>query len=92
MEAFRAYFQDGKNLARKTILTGIAESAGLSTSEALEVIDNRLFKEEVDKDWALAKELGIQAVPTISINSLRLVGAQPYEKIFDFIRRAGNII
>jgi predicted DsbA family dithiol-disulfide isomerase len=92
MEAFKAFFNDGKNLASKDVLMGLAESVGLSKPEASDVIEKRLFSDEVDKDWELAAEMAIQVVPTLTINGMKQGGAQPYEQILNFVRRAGNII
>jgi predicted DsbA family dithiol-disulfide isomerase len=76
---FKAYFVDGKNIASIPVLQELASSIGLSSDEALEVLQTGAFKAAVDADWELSREMRIRAVPTIIMNQERLVGAQPYE-------------
>lgn len=79
--AFRAYFADGKNIAKMSVLLDLAESVGLPREQAETVLTTRAFKAAVDEDWALSRKKGITAVPTFVMNRERLVGAQPYEKL-----------
>jgi predicted DsbA family dithiol-disulfide isomerase len=79
MGAFKAYFVDGKNIAKIPVLVDLAASVGLPGEEALVVLETRAFKEAVDADWSLSRDEGITAVPTFVMNKDRLVGAQPYE-------------
>ena len=79
MAAFKAYFVDGKNIAKIPVLLDLTASAGLPHEEAATVLSTRAFKEPVDEDWAISKAKGVTAVPTFVINQDQLVGAQPYE-------------
>lgn len=83
--AFRAYFADGKNIAKTKNLLNIVGSVSLDTFEAKRVIEERLYKETVDADWERARGLGITAVPTFLFGKGRLVGAQPYEALKQFV-------
>lgn len=76
--AFKAYFADGKNIAKLPVLLDLAESAGLNQEEAESVILNRTFKKAVDEDWALSWKNGIKAVPTFMMKNDQLVSAQSY--------------
>ncbi len=78
-EAFRAYFVRGENIALKSVLLGIAAASGLDRGEALEVLEKRLYKDEVDRDWELSRSKGVTAAPTFFMGLDRLVGAQSYE-------------
>ncbi len=78
---FKAYFADGKNIAKVPVLLDLAESAGLPREEAATVIATRAFKAAVDADWALAREKEITAVPTFVMKQDKLVGAQPYDML-----------
>ena len=89
--AFKAYFADGKNIGKASTLVAVAISAGLSGEEAREVLKNRAFKDAVDQDWARSRALGITAVPTFLFRGRRMVGAQPYEALAQFIRDSGVI-
>jgi len=76
---FRAYFADGKNIAKVPVLLDLAESAGLPREEAASVLATRAFKAAVDADWVLSREKAITAVPTFVMKQDKLVGAQPYD-------------
>ena len=46
---FRAYFEDGKNIAKVPVLLDLTESAGLPREEAASVLATRAFKAAVDQ-------------------------------------------
>ena len=75
--AFRGYFVEGWNLAKKDVL---------DEEGAREVLESRRFKDSVDEDWRLSRQRGITAVPTFVTDGAGLVGAQPYEKLAEFLR------
>ena len=85
--AFRAYFVEGWNLAKKDVLIRLAASVGLDEKGAREVLETRRFKEFVDEDWRLSRQWGITAVPTFVTDGAGLVGSQPYEKLEEFLRK-----
>ena len=89
MAAFKAYFVEGKNIAKIPVLLDLAASAGLPREEAEPVLSTRTFKDPVDEDWAISKARGITAVPTFVINQDKLVGAQPYETLEKFVAANG---
>ena len=78
LAVFKAYFVDGRNLARKEVLMELVASCGLDPVQGESVLDNRSFSDAVDADWALSRQSGIQAAPTFVYGFQRLVGAQPY--------------
>jgi len=78
---FRAYFEDGKNIAKVPVLLDLTEFAGLPREEAAVVLATRAFKEDVDADWALSREKEITVVLTFVMKQYRLVGAQPYDML-----------
>ena len=79
--AFKAYFVDGKNIAKIPVLVDLAASVGFPSDEAEVVLATRAFKAAVDADWNLSREKAITAVPTFEMNQDKLVGAQPYENL-----------
>lgn len=85
---FRAYFIENNNIAKPEVLLKLAEEAGLPISEANEVLESRLFKDEVDADWKRCWELGVTGVPTFVIGKFALVGAQPYPELEKFVLKA----
>jgi len=84
---FLAYFVDGKNIAKKEVLGDLASGVGLVKEEAFEILQSRSLKAAVDEDWRLSREWGIMAVPTFVIDRERLVGAQPYPVLEEFVRK-----
>jgi predicted DsbA family dithiol-disulfide isomerase len=86
---FRAYFADGKNIARTTVLAAIVKGIGLSEKEARDVLKKRTFQDAVDSDWELAYQLGISSVPTFVVDDEAVVGAQPYEVLEQFLLEKG---
>ena len=87
--AFKAYFVDGKNIAKIPVLVDLADSVGLSSQKAAEVLETRAFKGEVDADWILSREKAITAVPTFVMNQDKYVGAQPYEMLVKLMETNG---
>ncbi len=87
--AFKAYFVDGKNIAKITVLLDLAASVELPLDEAAAVLETRKFKSPVDADWNLAREKAITAVPTFVMNQDKLVGAQPYDMLVKLIEANG---
>jgi predicted DsbA family dithiol-disulfide isomerase len=81
---YRAYFVDGRNIGDPEVLVRVAASAGLPEDEACRVLDERSFREAVDRDWARAREIGVTGVPTYVIGDEGVVGAQPYETLEEF--------
>ncbi len=89
--AFRAYFADGKNLAKLPVLLELADAAGLPEEEAKEVLENRTYREKVDKDWEYSRLHGITAVPTFMMGRQRLVGAQSYQILAEMVTSYGAV-
>lgn len=78
MAVYKAYYVDGKNIARPDNLSEIAGSVGLDPEAALEAIDKGSYAAHVDDDWKRAQELGVTAIPTGIYQGRALVGFQPY--------------
>jgi predicted DsbA family dithiol-disulfide isomerase len=76
---FHAYFVEGKNIADSDVLLNLAGKAHLDRDEAQKVIQERLFREVIDEEWALSRKMGIRMAPTFVMNGLRVEGMQPYE-------------
>lgn len=89
MEAFRSYFVQGDNIARKEVLSGLIERSGLDVEEGEKIIETRAFSDAVDSDWELSRAKGVTAVPSFFIGLDRLVGAQPYEALEKLLIKYG---
>ncbi len=86
---FRAYFAEGLNIGLPATLVEIGASIGLNAATVEEVLEKRLFKEAVDKDWTRSHQMSVTAVPTFMMNGMSLVGAQPYEKLTQMVENHG---
>jgi len=84
---YRAYFVEGRNIAKVEELVGIVETFALPVDEARAVLAAGRFNAEVDADWQRAEELGITAVPSHLCDGKRLVGFSSYD---DFVRLIGR--
>ncbi len=87
--AFRAYFAEGKNIGNISELVSLAGQIGLLEKEATEVLETRSFRDAVDRDWEHSRRKGVTAVPTFTMDSQALVGAQPYEVLDQFMKTIG---
>jgi len=85
---FRAYFVETRNIGDPDVILDIVKQVGLPVDEAREVIEKRTFKDAVDEDWALSRQLGVTGVPTFVAGRYGVVGAQPYETLERLVERA----
>ncbi len=86
---YRAYFVDARNIGDPDVLVDIAELVGLDGEEARRIIDERVFKDEVDADWQKSANYGVTGVPTFVAARYGVVGAQPYEVLVQLVEKAG---
>ena len=87
---FRAYFVEARNIGDPAVLLETAERVGLSVNAAREVLEQRTFKDAVDRDWELSRQYGITGVPTFVAGRQGVVGAQPYETLEALVRQAAS--
>jgi predicted DsbA family dithiol-disulfide isomerase len=85
---FRAYFVEARDISRPDVLLDVANKVGLPTDGAREVLEQRTFKDAIDQDWALSRQIGVTAVPTFVVGRYGVVGAQPYEVLEQLVRKA----
>jgi predicted DsbA family dithiol-disulfide isomerase len=85
---FRAYFVEARNIGDPAVILDIVKQVGLAVDEAHAVIEKRTFKDAVDEDWALSRQLGVTGVPTFVAGRYGVVGAQPYETLERLVERA----
>lgn len=83
---FRAYFADGRNIAKISELLFITEALGMDEGEVRQVLEKRTFKEDVDADWQRSRAYKVTAVPTFFIGDKNLVGAQSYATLEKFVQ------
>jgi len=89
LAVFRAYFADGLNIGLPSTLADIGAQVGLASEPVRDVLENRLFKEAVDRDWTRSYQMGVTAVPTFMMDGMALTGAQPYTKLAQMMEAHG---
>ena len=87
---FRAYFVEARDISRPAVLLEIVERVGLPVAAAREVLEQRTFKDAVDRDWELSRRYGVTGVPTFVAGDRGVVGAQPYEVLERLVRQAAS--
>jgi predicted DsbA family dithiol-disulfide isomerase len=76
---YHAYFAEGRNIAKPTVLATIVAELGLSVTEAQRVLNEQTFASAVDADWQRSRSHGVSSVPTHHYESRALVGFQEYD-------------
>ena len=86
---FKAYFMDGRDLTEASVLMEVAESAGMSRSEAEQHLqDSELHSQTIASDRA-AREMGISGVPFFIFNrQVGLSGAHESETLLNAMNEA----
>ncbi|MFC4599773.1 DsbA family oxidoreductase [Cohnella hongkongensis] len=84
----KAYFEDGRDIARLDVLLDIASELGLDAEEARRLLDNGEGLEDVEKDMATAQAIGISGVPFFIIdNKYALSGAYPSAQFLEAFKK-----
>jgi predicted DsbA family dithiol-disulfide isomerase len=86
---FRAYFVDDRNIGSAEVLVELADGAGLNAPDLRRALDERQYRDEVQEQYAEAREIGVTAVPTFVAGGRALVGAHPYESFHQLMASAG---
>jgi predicted DsbA family dithiol-disulfide isomerase len=77
--AYKAYWEEGKDLGDLAVLGEIARTVSLDSLEMLERLKSGYFTSEVMAQYQEAVQHGIQGIPTFLIGNLLFTGAQPYQ-------------
>ncbi|WP_089750130.1 MULTISPECIES: DsbA family oxidoreductase [unclassified Candidatus Frackibacter] len=85
---FEAYFEDEKDIGDKEVLLQIANEVGLSKDEVKEAWQDSKWEEKLKAITQKSVVHGATGVPTFIINDeYRIVGAQPYEKFEEILKK-----
>lgn len=80
-EAFKAVFEDGKNVAEAVIVNEVALKAGLNIVEMNKCIDSNNLEEEMQRAKDLSKVFEVESVPTFVIDDKKNVtNLKPYNE------------
>jgi predicted DsbA family dithiol-disulfide isomerase len=89
---FKAFFEEGRDLADIDVLLEIGQSIGLDREELREALISGRYVQRVLDDRHLAKQIGISGVPALVVSAghqaYLVSGAQPYETVKDVIAYA----
>ncbi|GMV62141.1 MAG: DSBA oxidoreductase [Parvibaculum sp.] len=79
---FRRYFEDGEDVGSHAILLDAANEAGMDVDIVRDLLQKDADKELIRREDAMARQMGIQGVPSFVINSQWvMVGAQEPETL-----------
>ena len=81
---WQAKYVNRMDISDADSLFDLADSTGLSGSEAASVLKEKLFKDAVDKDWVRSLEIDPQYVPSVLLNGKLLENPQEY-KLFEHL-------
>lgn len=83
---FRAYFEQGENVADHATLARLAGSVGLDTEAASEVLAGDAYADEVASDIAAARERDVTGVPAFVIDDQFVIpGAQDIDTFVNLL-------
>jgi predicted DsbA family dithiol-disulfide isomerase len=93
---FRAFFEQGQDIASIDVLVEIGSAVGLDTIALRQALEQGLYTEPVLQDQRDAQSLGISGVPMMVVRrngqalheGQGLSGAQPYEAVAAVVSRA----
>lgn len=86
LKLFEHYFEKNKNIGDADVINEIGKDVNLDINEMNSSIDKGDFDENLKKANFLAMQYNITSVPTFIINDkYKIVGAQPYEDIKNFL-------
>lgn len=89
--AFRAFFQRSLDIGDLGVLQSIAEQVGLEGGDFASALKNGHYAAEHQASLALARQLGIRAVPTIMVGDKRFVGLPDPKRLRQLLVETGSV-
>ncbi|ANE53684.1 DSBA oxidoreductase [Flavisolibacter tropicus] len=75
---FAAYFTEGKDIANKDTLVGLAKEVGLDEADVTNMLQSNAYNDKVEEDILEAQQVGVRGVPFFVFdNKYAVSGAQP---------------
>ncbi|WP_274654403.1 DsbA family oxidoreductase [Paenibacillus humicola] len=90
---FRAYFEDGADIARLETLEALAAAIGPEAADAASLLrtEETAGEAQVDADLQLAERLGVTGVPFFVFNNrFSLSGAYPAEQLAELLKKVAD--
>jgi predicted DsbA family dithiol-disulfide isomerase len=77
--AYKAYWEERKDLGDLAVIGELAQSASLDSAELLNRLEGNYYTSTVMNQYQEALHYGIRGIPTFVIGNLLFTGAHPYE-------------
>ena len=79
LAAYKAYWEEGKDLGDMAVIEELALECGLDWSELSRRLEGGYYRDTVLTQHQEAVDLGITGIPAFLIGNLLFTGAQPYD-------------
>ena len=76
--AYKAYWEDGKDLGDLAVIEVLAQEVSLNSAELMERLENHHHTAAVMEQYQEALQHGIRGIPTFLVGNLMFTGAHPY--------------
>ena len=77
--AYRAFWEDGKDLGDLAVIGEVAEEVSLDSTELITQLESGHYTSAVMEQYQEAMQHGIRGIPTFLVGNLMFTGAHPYE-------------
>lgn len=77
--AYKAYWEERKDLGQLDVLAEVATSVSLDADEMIQCLETREFSNTVMSQYQEALQHGIRGIPTFVVGNLLFTGAHPYD-------------
>lgn len=77
--AYKAYWEDDKDLGDLEVIAEVAKSVSLDSNELVNQLESNKLTTTVTEQYEEALNAGIRGIPTFLVGNLLFTGAHPYE-------------
>jgi predicted DsbA family dithiol-disulfide isomerase len=84
---FRAYFSEGLNIGSHNVLANLAAETGLDRNELIVALESQRYHDRLQQNAMVARERGVDGVPTFFLGDYPLVGAQSEQVMRQILQR-----
>ena len=77
--AYKAYWEDRKDLGQLDVLAEVANSVSLDADDMIQCLETHEFSNTVMGQYQEALQHGIRGIPTFVVGNLLFTGAHPYD-------------
>ena len=86
----RAFFQKNQNIGEDDVLKNILKTLGLNPEGLDEIVNSPQANDQHETDLQYARQVGIQAVPSIAVGGQFFSGVPSSQALLDAIAHAGS--